>query len=50
MSRTPVQRAVYAARMIRRGSDLPVEPHVLAVERGPSLKHEHVREFTRAVR
>ena len=63
MSRTPdtrtVQRAVYAARMemIRRGSDLPVEPHVLAealtraVERGlmPSLKHEHVREFTRAM-
>ena len=59
MSRTPdartVQRAVYAARVIRRGSDLPVEPHVLAealtraVERGllPSLKHEHVREFTR---
>ena len=57
MSRTPdartVQRAVYAARMIRRGSDLPVEPHALAealtVERGPSLKHEHVREFTRAM-
>ena len=57
MSRTPVQRAVYAARMIRRGSDLPVEPHVLAealtraVERGllPSLKHEHVREFARAM-
>ena len=50
-----VQRAVYAARVIRRGSGLPVEPHVLAealtraVERGllPSLKHEHVREFTR---
>ena len=61
MSRTPdartVQRAVYAAQMIRRGSDLPVEPHVLAealtraVERGlmPSLKHEHVREFARAM-
>ena len=63
MSRTPdtrtVQRAVYAARMemIRRGSDLPVEPHVLAealtraVERGllPSLKHQYVSEFTRAM-
>ena len=63
MSRTPdartVQRAVYAARMelIRRGSDLPVEPHVLAeaftraVERGllPNLKHQYVQEFTRAM-
>ena len=63
MSRTPdartVQRAVHAARMemIRQGSDLPVEPHVLAealtraVERGllPSLKHQYVLEFTRAM-